>query len=681
MFRGVYITQVCRSPLAPLRLSDSSRRLLSQGDFPRHTNNVPSEAAADVDWLWNTYQTSHAPFDKAFIEKWKNDLDGVLVFTGLFSAMVSGFFIDSWRSLKPDPETRMIHLLTNISAILTANASDNHSIIISSHPEHFTVSPRDLKANLFFMYSLFFSVTCALAATLLQRWVRMFEQDVTELPVPGSALGRRRALAFLGTQRFIMTAVAENMPLFLHISVFLFFIGFIEYLREIDELLADSMFGLVMYMSIAYAILTVCPLIWRDCPYQTPLSFVIWRAFLVLTFIITFIARGALRIRAKLSSRPIKSFFDEHPKYYKPMCLGEFTARARANGKLRKADAVALIDLASLLRNLDDKKRFLRGMIAFLTSCGVVPDKADTLPCEARAALKYLADHSAPIISVITAILSSHIVPSEAHEGDMDPSIQACMEAFRIITFRFSSRDKPHTPRIVFFRSIDDLTLDDKVVPILDHLSKGQDGLIAVTARSMLALMAVEAVYIASMSVAPEKVKFVEMLKRTLFRFCPVMEAADDDSILRDGPYACTTSLLRDTSPHIATDALLAYILLPALCTASASARFPWTSEEIESILDRMCSKDCHSSACDLTYFEELSQESTRQVYRTLLYSAAFPERSSHTPSITTRIFAWIPFFRDRNGSTSTWNTFSVTLPSRRASEASACWSSATSMA
>ncbi|KAI0314209.1 hypothetical protein OF83DRAFT_1064249, partial [Amylostereum chailletii] len=132
--------------------------------------SIDEDRLAPDDWIWYRYHKDLDSFDNAFIEKWKNDLDGVLVFAGLFSAMVAGFFIDSKTSLQPDPASQTVQLLSAILDVELGASFETRKLT----PSHSTPSTQSTLANLLFMYSLFFSVTCALAATLLQRWVCMF---------------------------------------------------------------------------------------------------------------------------------------------------------------------------------------------------------------------------------------------------------------------------------------------------------------------------------------------------------------------------------------------------------------------------------------------------------------------------------------------------------------------------
>ncbi|KAI0280629.1 hypothetical protein BGY98DRAFT_914550, partial [Russula aff. rugulosa BPL654] len=59
---------------------------------------------------------SHADrFDAAIADIWKADMDGILVYTGVFSATVAAFLIESYEYLKPDPSEVSSRLLQQVT--------------------------------------------------------------------------------------------------------------------------------------------------------------------------------------------------------------------------------------------------------------------------------------------------------------------------------------------------------------------------------------------------------------------------------------------------------------------------------------------------------------------------------------------------------------------------------------
>ncbi|KAH9059449.1 hypothetical protein EDB83DRAFT_932996 [Lactarius deliciosus] len=72
------------------------------------------------DGLWSMYLTEAEKRDTDVIESWKGDTNGILVFTGLFSATVAAFLIESYKKLSPDSGDTTNALLAQISVQLVS---------------------------------------------------------------------------------------------------------------------------------------------------------------------------------------------------------------------------------------------------------------------------------------------------------------------------------------------------------------------------------------------------------------------------------------------------------------------------------------------------------------------------------------------------------------------------------
>ncbi|KAH9079595.1 hypothetical protein EDB83DRAFT_1291712 [Lactarius deliciosus] len=229
------------------------------------------------DGLWSMYLTEAEKQDKDVTESWKGDAEGILVFTGLFSATVAAFIIESYQNLSPKSGDTTNALLTQISQQLVniSNGTPLTSVATQiSHPFKPTASA--VRVNVLWFLSLVLSVTCALSATLMQQWARRYQELAQHHGAPHKR-GRMRAYIFDGISRFGMARAVATMPKLLHISVFLFFAGLIDFLFPIDTTVSYLTLGLVVAFTLAYAVLTVLPNLYLDCPYATPLSGFTWR--------------------------------------------------------------------------------------------------------------------------------------------------------------------------------------------------------------------------------------------------------------------------------------------------------------------------------------------------------------------------------------------------------------------
>ncbi|KAI9447645.1 hypothetical protein H4582DRAFT_1802685, partial [Lactarius indigo] len=86
--------------------------------------------------LWTMYLTEAEEHDKVITESWKGEAEGILVFTGLFSATVAAFIIESYKQLSPDSGDTTNVLLTQISQQLAniSNGALTNVAVQSSQP-------------------------------------------------------------------------------------------------------------------------------------------------------------------------------------------------------------------------------------------------------------------------------------------------------------------------------------------------------------------------------------------------------------------------------------------------------------------------------------------------------------------------------------------------------------------
>lgn len=110
----------------------------------------------------------------------------------------------------------------------------------------------------------------------MQQWARRY-RELAQRRGAFHRRGRMRAYIFDGISRFGMAQAVATMPTLLHISVFLFFAGLVEFLFPIHATVAYTTLGCIIFFALAYANLTILPNICHSCPYATPLSGFTWR--------------------------------------------------------------------------------------------------------------------------------------------------------------------------------------------------------------------------------------------------------------------------------------------------------------------------------------------------------------------------------------------------------------------
>jgi hypothetical protein len=209
-----------------------------------------------------------------FIDTWNPIHIRHYVFqTGVFSATVAAFLIESYKSLKPDPTDISSKLLIQITQELAGIS--NGARLTPSPPDPFQVPRYIIHVNILWFLSLTLSLGCGLGATLVQQWARRYlrltkRSDTLEKRV------RIREFLWSGVQDLHVNWVVESVALMLHAAIFLFFVGLVEFLFAINDEVADVILVAVSIFAAIYITLTLLPLFLHRSPFQTPLTSILW---------------------------------------------------------------------------------------------------------------------------------------------------------------------------------------------------------------------------------------------------------------------------------------------------------------------------------------------------------------------------------------------------------------------
>jgi hypothetical protein len=180
--------------------------------------------------IWSVCLSHADKFDRALVETWKGDMDGILIFvgfhidpsiclltyfhqSGLFSAVVTAFLIASYPALQPDLLTINANLTAQVVTILFHSTNQSEPVTPqlpelpapNSHTAYLII-------NAFWFLSLAFSLACALAATLVQQWSRTYLQG-TEERFNLHQRVRMRTYLQRGVQKFYFSELVDTIPM------------------------------------------------------------------------------------------------------------------------------------------------------------------------------------------------------------------------------------------------------------------------------------------------------------------------------------------------------------------------------------------------------------------------------------------------------------------------------------
>ncbi|KAI0071096.1 hypothetical protein K474DRAFT_1669377 [Panus rudis PR-1116 ss-1] len=202
--------------------------------------------------------------DETKVRDCKEDMDTLLVFAGLFSAVLTAFNIESYKSLDQDPS---VLLLTQISAQLANMNSENSNSPLNLAGSEAPRSPQAVRVNSLWFASLVCSLVTASLAILVKQWLREYMAQDNTLP---RARVRVRYWRYLGLQGWRVFEIAAFLPFLLQIALLLFFLGLCLFLLALDPIVGWVVTSMVIVWVALFVGSTVAPVFSPRCPYKTP---------------------------------------------------------------------------------------------------------------------------------------------------------------------------------------------------------------------------------------------------------------------------------------------------------------------------------------------------------------------------------------------------------------------------
>ncbi|KAF9255865.1 hypothetical protein L218DRAFT_847509, partial [Marasmius fiardii PR-910] len=203
-----------------------------------------------VQQSWDTIMKTVDALDEDQVKGFKEDIDTLLVFAGLFSAVVTAFTIESYQWLREDPQDTTVALLKQISYW------QEHGQSLTPDPR-FTPASSDVRINAYWFLSLILALIDALFGLLCKQWVREHQRQTnTRTPRQTLALRWLRSQSF---ERWHVPSILASLPILLEVALFLFFAGLLELLWSRHHLLFSIALGTIGLAILFYVVTTILP--------------------------------------------------------------------------------------------------------------------------------------------------------------------------------------------------------------------------------------------------------------------------------------------------------------------------------------------------------------------------------------------------------------------------------------
>ncbi|KAK0214248.1 hypothetical protein EDD85DRAFT_943255, partial [Armillaria nabsnona] len=166
------------------------------------------------------------------------------------------------------------HLYSIYESVLVQRAIANGSPLTAIPPSPlnptiaFVPATTDVWVNALWFTSLFLSLTTALVAVLVKQWLHHYVALPSGTPRDRSLT---RQFRYAGFERWHVQVIIGLLPVLMHLALAIFLSGLVIFLQPLRAALSWIICAGTVLVYTAYAVATILPIIFPQCPYRTPL--------------------------------------------------------------------------------------------------------------------------------------------------------------------------------------------------------------------------------------------------------------------------------------------------------------------------------------------------------------------------------------------------------------------------
>ncbi|KAJ3557453.1 hypothetical protein NM688_g1467 [Phlebia brevispora] len=222
---------------------------------------------------WAVVLEAMMKFDERQVSGWRNDLQNMLIFAGLFSAVATAFVIESYSWLQQDSSDTSAYLLMQISQQLSSFTFSNgfiNSTAPVATPPTFTPESVYVRINILWFLSLAMSLIASLMAIIIQQWMQAY-QSFTYTSIREAV--RLYELRYWALRGWRVGWIVSSVPILLQIALVLFLTGGWLFLQSLNNTVFTPYAAFVAVALFLFANSVFWSAAVRSCPYKSPLSF------------------------------------------------------------------------------------------------------------------------------------------------------------------------------------------------------------------------------------------------------------------------------------------------------------------------------------------------------------------------------------------------------------------------
>ncbi|KAG8830874.1 hypothetical protein FRC17_004138 [Serendipita sp. 399] len=217
-----------------------------------------NQITPDPRTVWSCYDEKSKYFNSDLINDVNNTVDVLLIFAGLFSAILSAFISQTYAMLKPDP----VDTLTLILQELKKPGS------VPDQP--FIVPNYVFRVNCFLFSGLAISIMVASLVILIKQWMRSYQRDLAAVSSP-HLRARTRHFRYQGIKRWHLAEIIGLLSISMHIALLISAVGIVDLLLSTVPTVGYVALSLFIPGTLFFLFTALLPLFVVDAPFHSPM--------------------------------------------------------------------------------------------------------------------------------------------------------------------------------------------------------------------------------------------------------------------------------------------------------------------------------------------------------------------------------------------------------------------------
>ncbi|KAG9125465.1 hypothetical protein FRC07_007485 [Ceratobasidium sp. 392] len=239
--------------------------------FERLAADKPGEELAPGGVIWQMYVEEAKEYDSELVETENNNIDMMLLFAALFSAILTSFIIESKVLLQENSTDLTVTLLLAIAQSQQRMEQGTSQALPPIERPPFVASASARCINGLWFTSLALSLAAGLVAMLAKEWLTAF---TASRPRPAYTHALVHQARLQGLTQWRALHIVNLLPTMLHLSLLLFFLGLAVYLWTLDSGIAIAEVAITAATVCFYTSTTLLGALRssESCPFITQIS-------------------------------------------------------------------------------------------------------------------------------------------------------------------------------------------------------------------------------------------------------------------------------------------------------------------------------------------------------------------------------------------------------------------------